>query len=219
MLTDQQQLRETLIKCQLRPNKILDGSVLSAFANTPREIFLPPALHPLSYGDTNIRLNNGRTLLPPLTLAKMIAAASVKAEDKGLIIGFATGYSLAILSQIIAVVYGVESDISLFEQAEDNIRVFGLNDLTTECSPLIGGLPEHGTYDFILIEGAVTTVPPVILDQLNLNGRLAVLLKHHSPFATGVVMTKTLSGMRTSAYFDAQAPYMPGFEKPQVFSL
>lgn len=219
MLTDQQQLRETLIKCQLRPNKILDGSVLSAFADTPREIFLPPALHPLSYGDANIRLNNGRTLLPPLTLAKMIAAATVKAEDKGLVIGFATGYSLAILSQIIAVVYGVESDLVLFEQAEDNIRAFGLNDLTTECAPLNTGLPQHGPYDFILIEGAVEEVPAVILDQLRLEGRLVVLLKHHSPMAKGVVMTKTLSGMTTSAYFDAQAPYMPGFEKRQVFTL
>ncbi len=219
MLNDAMSLQENFIKSQLRPNKVKSLQVLDAFLNTPRDLFLPSTLSSQSYLEKNIRLDHDRYLLSPLALAQLLERANLKAEDKGLVIGFATGYSLALLSQIISITYGIESNELLMDQAQESLSQFGIPDLPLTCQFLPLGCDDFAPYDFILIEGSVHKIPQSILCQLSVGGRLATLIKKEKHCATGVIITRTATDFETSYIFEMDVPYLPGFEPATCFQF
>ena len=48
--------RKAMIDSQIRPNKVIDERVVAAFAQTPRELFVPKALRDVAYVDEDISL-------------------------------------------------------------------------------------------------------------------------------------------------------------------
>ena len=67
--------RRLMVEGQVRTADVTDADLLEAMQTLPRERFLPPALAPLAYMDNDIPLGNGRALLKPMVLAKLIQAA------------------------------------------------------------------------------------------------------------------------------------------------
>lgn len=219
LLNDHQDARLNLVNCQLMPNKITDQRLLKTFLETPREPFLEPAQRALAYVDTNIQTDSGRSLVSPFLLARLLNAAQLKPTDTALVIGFGTGYSLAILGQLVGRVVGIECDPTLFDQASDALVDFGIPDLSLECRDLMAGYPEEGPFEAVIIEGAVATVPQNLLDQLKDSGRLVTILKKTSQMASGVVYTKSKDGISEVCVFDANIGYLPKCEPQKSFSF
>ena len=71
--------RRLMVEGQVRTADVTDPDLHEAMLTLPRERFLPPALAPLAYMDSDIPLGNGRALLKPMVLAKLIQAAEVAA--------------------------------------------------------------------------------------------------------------------------------------------
>ena len=221
---EHKKLRENLVECQIKPNKISNLSILSAFRDVPREFFLPPSFYGMAYTEKNIQIAPQRFLLSPFQLAQLLNAAELKPQDKGLVVGFATGYSLAILTQIINETAGVECDEVLFDTAQDSLNQLGLCDLTLENDSLKKGLIEQAPYDVIVIEGAVHDVPPSLLEQLKSGGRLVCFKKIREKitqhFLTqAILITKTKEGYHTKTVFESTAEYLPGLTPNHSFSL
>ena len=67
--------RRLMVEGQIRTADVTDPDLQEAMLTLPREHFLPPSLAPLAYLDSDIPLGNGRALLKPMVLAKLIQAA------------------------------------------------------------------------------------------------------------------------------------------------
>ena len=99
--------RLNMVEGQLRTNKVTDEAVLEGFLTTPRERFVPPNLRGIAYVDDDVPLGNGRVLIEPLVLARLLQLAQIGKKDKVLEIGCATGYASVILAQMAASVVGL----------------------------------------------------------------------------------------------------------------
>src|SRR4051794_27442720 len=101
-MTDYARQRLAMLENQLRPNRIDDPRVLSVMGELPRELFCPTSLRGVAYSDEDIDLGDGRRLIEPLALARMIQVATPQQADVALVIGCDTGYAAAVLSRLVA---------------------------------------------------------------------------------------------------------------------
>ena len=69
--------RACMVDSQIRPNKVNDAGVLDGMRHLKRELFVPAALADFAYIDEDIPLGNGRVLMEPMILARLLQAAAV----------------------------------------------------------------------------------------------------------------------------------------------
>src|SRR5208282_6497251 len=90
--------RNRMVDSQIRPNRVTDPRILAAMRCLPRERFLPPAVVSLAYADEDVPLGNGRYLMEPMVLARLLQAANLGEGERALVIAAGTGYSAAVLA-------------------------------------------------------------------------------------------------------------------------
>ena len=73
-MTDFALARRNMVDGQLRPNKVTNVDLLAVAGTLPRERFLPDSLRSVAYADDDVPLGNGRYLMEPMVLARMIQA-------------------------------------------------------------------------------------------------------------------------------------------------
>ena len=82
-----EQCRQNMVDCQLRPNKVTDERVLLAMGRIPREVFAGPDYQGIAYVDEDIPLGEGRYLMEPMVLARLLQALEISVDDVVLDIG------------------------------------------------------------------------------------------------------------------------------------
>ena len=215
--TDYAAARNNMVDCQVRPNRVSDPRVLAAMRSLPRELFVPPALAASAYIDEDIPLGNGRVLMEPLIIARLVQMARVRAGERVLVVGAGSGYGAAILAACDAKVTALEEDGDLLATA---MRVLPgvASGVRMVQGRLSAGLPSEGPWDVILIEGAVTTIPDVYAAQLAPNGRLVTVVI--PPGATGrAVLAEPVAGgrMRSRDMFDCTTGLLPSLRPAPSF--
>ena len=100
--------RRNMVESQIRPNKVTDPLLLAAFMEIPREQFLPKSRRGVAYVDEDIEVGEGRHLMEPMVLARLLQVAETRPSDIALDIGCATGYSTAVLARLCNTVVAVE---------------------------------------------------------------------------------------------------------------
>src|SRR5262245_58218811 len=91
--------RRMMVDGQVRTSDVTDPRIIAAMLELPRERFVPDASADLAYLDLDVPVTRAsgatpaRRLLKPMVLAKMVQAAAVKADDRLLDVGCASGYS------------------------------------------------------------------------------------------------------------------------------
>lgn len=219
-------LRQRMVDNQIRVSDVTDHRVIRAFAQTPRELFVPSAQKPFAYGDRDIPIAGGepinagengeRFLLAPMVLAKMIQALQIESTNVVLDIGCGSGYCAAILAQLAGSVVAVEEEGALVSAAEANLQSLGFDNVAILQGKTIDGLASEGPFDAILISGGVEEVPEALNEQLNDCGRLVAVVMSGR---MGQARLYERAGSHTSecALFDAYAPILPGFTKTRGF--
>src|SRR5258708_37310475 len=99
--------RLTMVDSQLRPNKVTDPAVLDAFLTVPRERFVPPALRAAAYVDDDIPIGDGRFLMQPMVLARLLQLPPLGPGDAGLEVGAGPGLGTAVAAPLARRVPGV----------------------------------------------------------------------------------------------------------------
>jgi protein-L-isoaspartate(D-aspartate) O-methyltransferase len=183
-----------------------------------RENFVPRDRREAAYVDGNIPIGEGRVVLEPRTLAKMLDAVDVKNDELVLDIGAGFGYSAAVTAQFAEAVVAVEADEAMSADAQTILSDAGADNVIVHTGELSAGVAAHGPYDVITIQGGVETVPSEIIEQLKEGGRIAAL------FMTGAlgemrVGHKIDGRMNWRLAFNASAPVLPGFAKEREFAL
>ena len=208
-----------MVDTQIRPNQVDDEVALDAILATPREAFLPRALHGVAYSDGDLPLGGGRFVMEPLVLARLLQAAAIQADDIVLAIGCATGYSAAVLSHMAGTVVAVESESALVEKATNNLSGLEIDTVAVMQSDLKKGYPKQGPFDLVFFDGAVDQIPADISDQLAENGRLVAVIKAAGEVGKGVLMTRRNGALNQRDVFNADIPYLPGFEPAAEFEF
>ena len=209
--------RKIMLESQIRPNKVIDERVLSAFANIPREIFVHKSMQDIAYIDEDLPLSNGRYLMEPMVLARLIQSLELNESDNVMIIGIGTGYSVAIISQIVTSVIGIESRATLIQKAENNLTELDITNAVLFKERLQDGFSKESPYNAILIDGGISFIPENILDQLSNNGKLVSIYRPNIETA-GEASIWMRSGTKFSrkCLFNAQVPTLEEFRaKPE----
>ncbi len=92
--------RRTMVDNQLRPEGVTDRGVLAAMSTVARERFVPQSARALAYFDRPLRIAEGRAMMPPAALGRLLSELAPKPGEKALVVGSATGYSAALLGAI-----------------------------------------------------------------------------------------------------------------------
>lgn len=210
--------RTMMVDTQVRPSDVTKFPIIDAMLSTPREAFVPDSKREAAYVGENLDLGDGRTMLEPRTLAKMIDGLAIGSDDVVLDIGCGLGYSSAIIAKIADFVVAVEDDEARANEAQRILSEQGVDNAAVMHGNLTDGAVKSGPYDVIMIQGAIETVPAELIAQLKDGGRIAAVF---AEAALGVVRIgyKIDGQMNWRFAFNAGAPRLPEFNKESAFSL
>jgi protein-L-isoaspartate(D-aspartate) O-methyltransferase len=211
--------RNRMVDSQIRPNRVTDPRVLSAMRRLKREQFLPSNVWPLAYADEDVPLGNGRYLLEPMVLARMLQAAGLRDGERVLVVGAGTGYAAAVLDDCGCRVTALEDDPALWAIAQ-RVLAQEAPDVSLVSGPLDAGWALGAPYDLILIEGAVTEIPPALAAQANPNGgRILAAICAEGRATRAVMAEPTALGLGLTPLFDCATPAIPALRSPAVFAF
>lgn len=211
--------RLNMVDSQIRPNKVTDQRVVDAFLAIPRDQFVPAGLRGVAYVDKSIPVGNGRFLLEPMVLARLLNEAKIEATDIVLDVGTGTGYSAAVIGRLAATVVALESDAGLAAQANQTMQTHGVDNAAIMQGPLAAGWAKQGPYNVIVVQGAVSAVPQALLDQLAEGGRLVAVVLPESGQGVARLYQKTGGQVSSRILFDASASLLPGLEAKPDFQF
>lgn len=205
-MVDFEHARRTMVDSQLRTTNVTDRRILAAMGRIPREIFVPESRRPIAYIDESHAfgaLAPDRFLPAPSPFAKLVQLAEIGPDDRILDVGAATGYSTVVLAALGAEVLGIERETKLVELAAANLSSLGIaNAKVVEGSH--DSAPK-GSFDVIVLEGAVTSVPEPFFASLAEGGRLVALLQT-GVTAVAHLFVKTGKTVTSRAEFNANLP-------------
>lgn len=213
-----QDRRTFMVDTQVRPSDVTKFPIIDAMLRIPREQYVPEALQEAAYVGENLLISEGRVLLEPRTLAKMLDALEIAPRHVALDIGCGLGYSTALLAQMCEFVVGLEDDETRAAEAQSILSEQGVDNAAIVQGALAEGAAKSGPYDIILVQGAVEHMPDLILDSLREGGRIACIFAEGE---LGVVrIGRKIDGVVNWRFaFNASAPVLPEFHKTAVFSL
>jgi protein-L-isoaspartate(D-aspartate) O-methyltransferase len=208
--------RRMMVDSQIRTADVTNPDLIDAMLAVPRELFVPPGAADQAYIDSDIAIGEGRALIKPMVLAKLIQAVQIGSDDRVLDVGCGTGYSSAILARVAGSVVALEENAVLARLARDALVKAGAASVTLATGPLTAGWPAGGPYDVIVLEGATEVVPEALGAQLKPNGRIAGIFGR-GPLGKAMIYRMIEGRPLGRPVFDAAAPVLPGFVAPEVF--
>jgi len=166
--------RAEMVDQQIAARGVEDARVLSAMRQVPRERFVPKNLRKHAFQDSPLPIGLDQTISQPYIVALMTEKLLLKATDRALEVGTGSGYAAAVMSMIAAEVYTIERHGRLALQAARRLTEMGFTNVQVEHGNGYQGWPEQAPFDAIMVSAGGTEVPPPLLEQLALGGRLVV---------------------------------------------
>jgi protein-L-isoaspartate(D-aspartate) O-methyltransferase len=173
-LTDFTRLRERMIERQIAGRGIVDPRILAALRAVPREAFVPEEARASAYEDAPLPIGSGQTISQPYIVARMIEAAELAPEDRVLEVGAGSGYAAALLAQLADQVFGIERHEALATLAGERMERLGYGNVSIYHGDGTAGLASAAPFDAILCSASGSHVPDVLLQQLDIGGRLVM---------------------------------------------
>jgi protein-L-isoaspartate(D-aspartate) O-methyltransferase len=206
--------RRMMVDGQIRTADVTDPDLIAAMLAVPRERFVPAAMTERAYADSDLPLGEGRALLKPMVLAKLIQAMRIRNTDHVLDVGCGTGYSSVLLARLAGLVVALEQSEALAGQARQSFASAD-GKIIAVTGPLATGWPAQAPYDVILLNGATEVVPDALGRQLKPDGRLACVFGGGSSSRGSMgkaMIYRLIEGKLVGRpIFDAAAPLLPGF--------
>jgi len=178
-VTARQQLVE-LIEADVRATsaylgqETLDPRILTAIGRVPRHEFVSPELRALAYENRPLPIGHGQTISQPYIVAIMTDLLKLESRARVLEIGTGSGYQAAILAELVNEVYSIEIIKPLAEQATKRLARLGYHNITTMQGDGYYGWEQHAPFDAIIVTAAASHIPPPLIQQLKVGGRMII---------------------------------------------
>jgi protein-L-isoaspartate(D-aspartate) O-methyltransferase len=202
-VTDFADARERMVARQLAARDISDPRVLDAMRLVPRHRFVAAEQASEAYADYPLSIGHGQTISQPYIVAYMVEQLRLTPASRVLEIGTGCGYHTAVLAQLAGHVYSIEIVDALARRARETLDALGVTNVTIATRDGAKGWPEHSPYDAITVAAATTDVPPALVEQLAVGGRLIIPVGSDE-FQTLHLIERQLSGTTDEALIDVR---------------
>jgi len=168
------ELREEMVKEQIKRRGVRDQAVLDAMLKVERHKFVPETVQSRAYGDHPLPIGYNQTISQPYIVAYMTEVLDPKPEDKVLEIGTGSGYQAAILAEIVDEVYTIEIVEPLGKRSRELLKQLGYENVYVKIGDGYQGWEEHAPYDAIIVTASPSHVPEPLKQQLAEGGRMII---------------------------------------------
>jgi len=225
--TELEQARFNMIEQQIRPWDVLDLQILERLSIVKREEFLPLAHKALAFVDMEIPLlesgeeamARGHCMLAPRVEARMLQEVNPRPHEKVLEVGAGSGHMAALLAHGAQRVISLELHPELVQMARANLQRAGVTNAEVREADGVFGQPGEAPFDVIVLSGSVAEVPPRLLDQLKVGGRLIAIVGFE-PTMRATLFTRTgEASFSTTQPWDTVAPRLAHFPEPSRFTF
>ena len=148
--------------------------VLEAMGRAKRHLFIPERSCAIAYADMPVSIGRGQTISQPFIVALMSHLAEVAPDHVVLEVGTGSGYQAAILAHLARKVCTIEIIPPLAEAATKTLKDLGYDNVSVRLGDGFGGWPECGPFDAVVVTAALGEVPPPLIEQLKVGGRLVM---------------------------------------------
>ncbi|HTU25031.1 MAG TPA: protein-L-isoaspartate(D-aspartate) O-methyltransferase [Pirellulales bacterium] len=166
--------RRAMVESQLARRGIADVRVLAAMERIPREIFLPADAQHEAYRDRAVAIECDQTISQPYMVALMTEALELAGSEKVLEVGTGSGYQTAVLSQLAAKVVSIERHPALADLAAQRLKRLGIHNVELRVGDGTLGSEADAPFERIIVTAAARVVPPALLEQLVVGGRIVI---------------------------------------------
>ena len=164
--------RERLVQ-RLQEQKITNVRVLDRIRQVPRHLFVDEALASRAYEDTALPIGFGQTISQPFIVARMTEALLQGGPIERLLeVGTGCGYQTAVIAPLVGQVYTVERIVALVGRARRTLRELKIRNVNFRHDDGNIGWATRAPFEGILLTAAPQEVPPALLEQLAVGGRL-----------------------------------------------
>lgn len=196
----------------LRREGFTDPAALEALARVPREEFVPQEMRDEAYRNAPAEIGYEQTISQPLIVALMAEHLQLRPTDRVLEIGTGSGYGAAVLSELAGDVYTVERFEPLAVAAAERLARLGYDNVHVRYGDGRLGWPEASPFDAVVATAACDEIPPALVEQLRIGGRLVMPLGGSLAGQSLVLLEKT--GLNETRSVDLGSvrfvPLLPG---------
>lgn len=200
--------RQEMVEQQIKARGIKNPGVLAAMLKVPRHQFVPEEYRAFAYYDSPQPIGEGQTISQPYIVALMTELLEPEETDRVLEIGTGSGYQAAILAELVKEVYTIEIIESLAKRAEELLKNLGYTNVYVRCGDGFKGWPEAAPFDGIIVTCAPTEIPPPLIEQLKIGGKLVIPVGEF--FQELIVATKTETGIEKKSIIPVRFVPMTG---------
>lgn len=154
--------------------ELTDQRVKTVLGRIPRDQFVPEEYRRYAYENTPLPIGYGQTISQPYIVGLMTELLALKPTDRVLEIGTGSGYQTAVLAELAAYVYSIETVEPLAKSAQEVLTRLGYDNISFRIADGYFGWEEASPFDAILIAAAAEEVPPPLKEQLANGGRLVL---------------------------------------------
>jgi len=171
---------DSLIRDLIYQGYLKTDRIIEAFSKIRRVDFVPEELESAAQANIPLPIGQGQTISQPLTVAFMLEKLQPKPGDNILDIGTGSGWTTALLAQIV----GKKGKVIGIERIE-GLRDFGTNNISKYnflsggrakiiCADGSKGYINEAPYNRILVSAAASEIPKELKKQLVVGGRLVI---------------------------------------------
>ncbi len=186
--------RFEMVKKQIEKRGIDDEEVLKAMRYVPRHLFIPKHNRGQAYRDHPVPIGYGQTISQPYIVAMMTDLLELDEKSKALEIGTGSGYQAAILAEIVEDVYSIEIVKELNKSSTSTLQSLGYDNVKTKHADGFHGWEKNAPFDAIIVTAAADHIPPPLLEQLNIGGRMIIPVGMPHQIQRLVLVTKNEEG-------------------------
>jgi len=219
--------RHNMIEQQIRTWEVLDQSVLDLLPVVKRENFVPAAFRRLAFVDMEVPLkidagdgtvyDSGEAMFTPKVEARFLQELAVRPHEKVLEIGTGSGYMAALAAHKAQHVLSVEIDQRLHRFGSGNLVRAGVRNVTVELGDGSRGWSAKAPYDVIIVSGSLPALPPDLLAQLKIGGRLSAIVGSGAVMTAQIVTRVSDGGYETLNIFETRVKALRNAWQPSTF--
>lgn len=189
-----EQPRRDMIEKQIVERGIANERLLGAFLKVKRHLFVKPDLRDRAYQDSPLDIGEGQVINRPYIVAMMTYVIAPDYNKKVLEIGTGSGYHAAILAELVEEVYTIEIEASLAKQAKQTLQAMGYQNIRFKVGDGNLGWEEYAPFDGIICTYTPDHIPPLLIEQLAIGGRMIVQVSHSSTVQDFILIEKDNKG-------------------------
>lgn len=151
----------------------LPSNALDAFESVPRALFVADLARHRAYEDQMLPIGSEQATLKLSDIAWLITQLKITPSESILEIGTGTGYMTAILARLAKMVYSIEINEYLSENARQMLERLSITNIKLKNGDGLQGWSRFAPFDVVIITAAVPEIPQELIDQLDANARIA----------------------------------------------